>query len=306
MARKLLRASAAEGMRAVGTGVAMRNDALYAAPNAPEKSAGRISYQGKKTALDVTSPVMCHVMYTKLEGRRWRSCLFSCTMWPFSSSSERAAPPATADVPASNDATEYLRTHSFEKSAPADAATHQEAPTAAGLLRNTALDPAKLHPFANIKDDLEYLDFDEGKPIEGGKTLIHTNNFTDALCYGTGTTYAGGLALGALVGLREGMTRPLGVDSPTFRLRMNAILNQVSRRASLLSNSGGVLAMTYNIFDGTIDYYRGKHDIWGSVAAGALTGAMFRCTAGVRSMLVSSTIMMGVAATWTACKQSFL
>ena len=102
------------------------------------------------------------------------------------------------------------------------------------------------------------------------------------------------------------MTRPLGVDSPTFRLRMNAILNQVSRRASLLSNSGGVLAMTYNIFDGTIDYYRGKHDIWGSVAAGALTGAMFRCTAGVRSMLVSSTIMMGVAATWTACKQSFL
>ena len=82
MVRKLLRTSTAEGMSAVGTGVAMRNDALYAAPNAPEKSAGRISYQGKKTALDVTSPVLYHVMYTKLEGRRWRSRLFTCTMWP--------------------------------------------------------------------------------------------------------------------------------------------------------------------------------------------------------------------------------
>ena len=74
------------------------------------------------------------------------------------------------------------------------------------------------------------------------------------------------------------MTRPLGIDSPTFRLRMNAVLNQVSRRGTFIGNSAGVIALTYNIFDASIDAARGKHDIYGSVASGALSGALFRCT----------------------------
>lgn len=208
-------------------------------------------------------------------------------MWPFSSK-EPAAPaaPAAADVrdatapPATeNSPTEYLRSHSFETPSAA-AAPPAEAPTAAGLLRNTALDPARLHPFADIKDDLEYLDIEDDRPnqIAGARTALPSRGWSDDLCYGTGTTYLGGLLVGSMMGLREGLTRPLGIESPTFRLRMNAVLNQVTRRGTFIGNSAGVIALTYNIFDATIDAVRGVHDIYGSVASGAIAGALFRCT----------------------------
>lgn len=226
-------------------------------------------------------------------------------MWPFSSSKENAHP-APVERPVEEGATEYLRTHSFEKP---QETTPVEAPTAAGLLHNTALDPAKLHPLANIRDDdLEYLDIEEDRPntLEGARTALPSRGWSDDLCYGTGTTYLGGLTFGGLLGLREGMTRPLGIENPTFRLRMNAVLNQVTRRGTFIGNSAGVIAMTYNLFDASIDAMRGKHDIWGSMASGALSGALFRCTAGTRAMLVSSTIMTGMAAAWTGAKHAFL
>ncbi|KAL4398771.1 Mitochondrial import inner membrane translocase subunit Tim23 [Malassezia pachydermatis] len=238
-------------------------------------------------------------------------------MWPFSSNKESATPvvaPAqpvttTTTEPLDNNPTDYLRSHAFEKqSASAPAPGAEEAPTAAALLRHTALDPAKLHPFANIKDDLEYLDIEDDRPnsIEGARTALPSRGWSDDLCYGTGTTYLGGLMVGGLMGLREGMTRPLGIESPTFRLRMNAVLNQVSRRGTFIGNSAGVIALTYNIFDATIDAVRGVHDIYGSLASGALSGALFRCTSGPRAMMVSSSLMMAFAATWTLAKQSLL
>ena len=226
-------------------------------------------------------------------------------MWPFSQDSAPAAPaPAPAPADQQSNPTDYLRSHSFEQ----PTAVEAEAPTAASLLQHTALDPAKLHPFADLKDDLEYLDIEEDRPntIEGARTALPSRGWSDDLCYGTGTTYLGGLTLGGLMGLREGMVRPLGVQSPTFRLRMNAVLNQVTRRGTFIGNSAGVLAMTYNIFDAIIDSTRGKHDIYGSLASGALSGALFRCTHGARAMLVSATIMTAAAATWTGAKKAFL
>ncbi|WFD40764.1 Mitochondrial import inner membrane translocase subunit tim23 [Malassezia japonica] len=225
-------------------------------------------------------------------------------MWPFSSQKESSAPAAAPAQDSS--ATEYLRSHSFEQ--PQETAP-TEAPTAASLLHNTALDPAKLHPLAHIReDDLEYLDIEDDRPntLEGARTALPSRGWSDDLCYGTGTTYLGGLTVGSLMGLREGLTRPLGIDSPTFRLRMNAVLNQVTRRSTFIGNSAGVIAMTYNLFDASIDALRGKHDIYGSMASGALSGALFRCTAGPRAMLVSSSIMVGIAATWTGAKKAFL
>ncbi|KAL8287522.1 hypothetical protein RQP46_003380 [Phenoliferia psychrophenolica] len=63
------------------------------------------------------------------------------------------------------------------------------------------------------------------------------------------------------------------------RLRWNNILNQVTRRGSFTGNSAGVLALIYNGFNSTLDSYRGgKHDIYGSMFAGACTGALWKCT----------------------------
>ncbi len=67
-----------------------------------------------------------------------------------------------------------------------------------------------------------------------------------------------------------------------------------------------LLALIYNIVDASIDAARGKHDIYGAVAAGSVSGALFKCTAGPRAMVVSSAIMAGAAATWTQAKRALI
>lgn len=67
------------------------------------------------------------------------------------------------------------------------------------------------------------------------------------------------------------------------RLRWNNVLNQVTRRGSFTGNSAGVLALIYNGFNSSLDAYRGGyHDIYGSMFAGACTGALWRCTGKLR------------------------
>lgn len=232
-------------------------------------------------------------------------------MWPFSSSSstKTEADPGPSSIPQqdSPNPTDYFSTpgSSFDHSRQSSDYT----PSTQELFSNPTFDLNRLHPLAGLgKDELEYLDIADASPtaLEGGRTALPSRGWSDDLCYGTGTTYLSGLGVGGLLGVREGLARPLGVHNPTFRLRLNAVLNQVTRRGSFMGNSAGVIALIYNIIDASIDTARGKHDIAGSIAAGGLSGALFKCTAGVRPMAISSGIMMTLAATWSAAKTSLL
>lgn len=66
-----------------------------------------------------------------------------------------------------------------------------------------------------------------------------------------------------------------------------------------MGNSAGVLALVYNIMNSTIGYYRGKHDAFSSLSAGAVSGILFKSTRGVRPMMISGVIVAGVAGSWT-------
>ena len=81
-----------------------------------------------------------------------------------------------------------------------------------------------------------------------------------------------------------------------------AVSTSVTRPGSFFGNSAGVTALIYNLVDASIDGICGKHDIYGAVAAGGISGALFKCTAGVRPMAIA--IMMAAAATWTTAKQA--
>lgn len=167
----------------------------------------------------------------------------------------------------------------------------------------SSLDPAKLHPLAQLSDQLDFLNLEEDKTNElpGATTAIPSRGWGDDLCYGTGTTYLSGLGVGGLWGLREGYRRPLAVSNT--RLRINSILNSVTRRGTFLGNSAGVMALAYNIINSSIDSFRGKHDVWGGMAAGGLTGAIYKSTAGVRQALAAATIMTTLAGTWGYLKR---
>jgi len=207
---------------------------------------------------------------------------------------------ASSSAQSSNDAADVFRTANFSTG---QNAADSDAVTASDLLAG-AFDPARLHPLAGIQDQLEYLVLEDDKTndLPGATTALPSRGWSDDLCYGTGTTYLSGLAVGGLWGLREGARRPLAVSSA--RLRINSVLNSVTRRGTFIGNSAGVLALVYNAINSSIDGARGKHDAYGSMAAGGISGALFKCTAGVRPALAAGTLMTGVAGIWSYVKKS--
>lgn len=162
-----------------------------------------------------------------------------------------------------------------------------------------AFDPAALHPLAGVnRDTLEYITLDEDvlSDLPGSQSLLPSRGWSDDLCYGTGVSYLSALLVGGTWGLAEGLNR-LPASAPP-KLRLNSALNAITRRGPFLGNSAGVVAMMYNGINSTIGYYRGKHDAVNSIAAGGISGAIFKCTRGVRPMLISGSIVASVAGSW--------
>eukprot|EP00127_Corallochytrium_limacisporum_P006577 Clim_evm6s231 gene=Clim_evmTU6s231 len=126
--------------------------------------------------------------------------------------------------------------------------------------------------------------------------------FGQQLCYGTGISYLTGLTIGSFWGLKEGLTRT-DIGGTSARLRLNTVLNAITRRGPFVGNSVGVLAMLYNLNDWTIVYFRGgEDDAINTVAAGAGAGAIFKSTAGPRRMLLATAVGAGVATTYAVAR----
>ena len=162
-----------------------------------------------------------------------------------------------------------------------------------------AFDPASLHPLAGLdRDTLDYLSLDDSalSSLPGGRSLLPSRGWSDDLCYGTGVTYLSALGIGGTWGLIEGLNRLPPTAPP--KLRLNSALNAITRRGPFLGNSAGVIALMYNGINSTIGYYRGKHDSLNSMAAGGISGMIFKCTRGVRPMLISGGIVASAAGTW--------
>lgn len=94
----------------------------------------------------------------------------------------------------------------------------------------------------------------------------------------------------------EGLNRTPASAPP--KLRLNSVLNSVTRRGPFLGNSAGVIAMVYNGINSTIGYYRGRHDSANSVMAGALSGMLFKSTRGLRPMFISGGLVASAAGAW--------
>ncbi|GAA6013974.1 hypothetical protein JCM11491_003474 [Sporobolomyces phaffii] len=91
------------------------------------------------------------------------------------------------------------------------------------------------------------------------------------------------------------------------RLRWNNVLNQMTRRGTSMGNSAGVLALIYNGINSSVDVYRGGyHDVYGSMGAAAVTGLIWRSTAGVKSMAITSGLLTVGAAGWSWIKMQLL
>ncbi|KAJ4304352.1 Mitochondrial import inner membrane translocase subunit tim23 [Collariella sp. IMI 366227] len=165
-------------------------------------------------------------------------------------------------------------------------------------------DPSQLHPLAGLnKDTLDYLSLEDSalSELPGSQSVLPSRGFTDDLCYGTGTTYLAGLTIGGAWGLQEGLRKSAG-EPP--KLRLNSVLNSVTRRGPFLGNSAGVVAICYNGINSYIGYVRGKNDAANSILAGALSGMLFKSTRGLRPMLISGGIVASVAGVWAVVRRT--
>ncbi|KAK4239795.1 Tim17/Tim22/Tim23/Pmp24 family-domain-containing protein [Achaetomium macrosporum] len=166
-------------------------------------------------------------------------------------------------------------------------------------------DPSQLHPLAGLnKDTLDYLTLEDSalSELPGSQSVLPSRGFTDDLCYGTGTTYLAGLTIGGAWGLQEGLRKTVGQPP---KLRLNGVLNSVTRRGPFLGNSAGVVAICYNCINSYIGYLRGKNDAANTIVAGALSGMLFKSTRGLRPMMISGGIVASVAGVWAIVRRTF-
>lgn len=171
---------------------------------------------------------------------------------------------------------------------------------------NTGFDPSALHPLAGLdQDTLDYLTLEDNalSDLPGARSALPSRGWSDDLCYGTGVTYLTALSIGGAWGMAEGFRRSAAAPP---KLKLNSVLNAVTRRGPYLGNSAAVIAMVYNGFNSTIGYYRGKHDAGNSIAAGALSGMLFKSTKGVRPMVTSGAMVASAAGAWAVSTDSKL
>lgn len=168
-------------------------------------------------------------------------------------------------------------------------------------------DPSQLHPLAGLNQDtLDYLVLEDSAldQLPGSRSVLPSRGWSDDLCYGTGTTYLAALTVGGIWGLSEGLQRTPVMAPP--KIRLNAVLNSVTRRGPFLGNSAGVVAMLYNGLNSGLGYMRGKHDSANSIAAGAISGMVFKSTRGLKPMMISGGIVAGIAGAWAVTRKAFL
>ncbi|TID27748.1 mitochondrial import inner membrane translocase subunit tim23 [Venturia nashicola] len=165
-------------------------------------------------------------------------------------------------------------------------------------------DASQLHPLANLsRDSLDYLTLEDSvlTDLPGARSALPSRGWSDDLCYGTGCTYLGALGVGGAWGMIEGLRRTAPGAPP--KIRLNAVLNAVTRRGPFLGNSAGVVAMVYNGINSYIGYARGKHDATNSIVAGALSGLIFKSTKGVKPMMISGGIVASAAGAWAVARK---
>ncbi|XP_053440962.1 uncharacterized protein LOC128581774 isoform X2 [Nycticebus coucang] len=119
-----------------------------------------------------------------------------------------------------------------------------------------------------------------------------------------------GAAFGAVNGLRLGLkeTQNMAWSKP----RNVQILNMVTRQGALWANTLGSLALLYSAFGVIIEKTRGAEDDLNTVAAGTMTGMLYKCTGGLRGVArgglagLTLTSLYALYNNWEHMKGSFL
>ncbi|KAL0984089.1 hypothetical protein UPYG_G00136950 [Umbra pygmaea] len=105
-----------------------------------------------------------------------------------------------------------------------------------------------------------------------------------------------GAAFGTVNGLRMGLkeTRAMGWTKP----RNVQILNMVTRQGASWANTLGSVALLYSVFGVAIEKARGAEDDINTVAAGTLTGMLFKSTGGMKGVARGGLVGLAISSAY--------
>ncbi|KAJ3047153.1 Mitochondrial import inner membrane translocase subunit tim23 [Rhizophlyctis rosea] len=119
----------------------------------------------------------------------------------------------------------------------------------------------------------------------------------DKLLYGCGTAYLGGLVTGGAFGFIRGLQT---AQVPAFKVRMNSVLNQMTRYGPRSANTMGILSMSWATLDNGLEWYRGKNDYGNHIGAAFLSGLIFKSTAGLRPAVFTGALLATIVGAYGA------
>jgi hypothetical protein len=107
----------------------------------------------------------------------------------------------------------------------------------------------------------------------------------------TGAMWVGGYFTGGLYGLREGWRN---ASSSSAKVRVNSVLNAVSKNGSKVANVAGVLAFMHTGFN-WLGHFTEAEKVTGSewtvpIVSGVMTGGIYKSTAAPRVAILSAAL----------------
>lgn len=137
------------------------------------------------------------------------------------------------------------------------------------------IDPSVLsaHPSLRNTPGVDYVFADDYNDIR-------KKSPAEQLTFMAGSAYLTGGITGAAIGLATAL--PASAGKPA-RLRVNAALNAVSKRGTSLGNTFGVLALTFSLSESLLYNCTNDETLANYAGAGAMAGALFKSTRGVRT-----------------------
>lgn len=128
------------------------------------------------------------------------------------------------------------------------------------------------------------------------ESLAQRRSWGENLTYYTGIGYLAGATAGAAKGFATGVRSIEPTD--TLKLKINRILNGSGHGGSRIANRCGVIGLLYAGLESGMVAARDTDDVMNSVAAGLVTGALYKAASGPRSAAVAGAIggvMVGIA-----------
>ena len=118
----------------------------------------------------------------------------------------------------------------------------------------------------------------------------------EKMSYRIGIAYLAGVSTAGMYGMVEGIRY---ADRTTTRLRVNGILNAMVRRGVRAGNAMGVATLMFGLAEAAVAAMIDRDNVLTKPIAGAMTGLLYKSTAGPQRALLGAAVGCALATAFT-------